>query len=122
MKERLISITVPGVYPGAGAPLGANYVYWMQQFDMTIVAVSAAPSANETSGTVDINDDGTGVITAVDCSDQDVPGEWQASGYGGTNAPVYVAAGSKMSIDANSFSNGIQAAIIIHALVGENVG
>jgi len=122
MNERLLAITVPNVYPGAAAKLGANYIYWMAQFDMTIVGVSAAPSADEASGSIDINDDGSGVITAVGCSDQDVPGEWQASGYGGTNTPVYVEAGSKMSIDANSFENGIQAAIVIYALVGETTG
>lgn len=122
MKERLQTIPIQLHYPGASAALGANCEYFMFPFDMTIVAVSASPSDDEASGTIDINDDGTGVITAVDCSDKDVPGEWQATGYGGSNDPVYVAAGSEMSIDANSFSNGIQALVVIYAIVGESVG
>ncbi len=122
MKERLIVIPLPALYPGAAAALGNGYAYFMAQCDMTIVGVSAAPSADDADLTLDINDDGAAVIAALSCADADVPGEWQAKGFGGTNEPVYVAAGSKISLDANGAAAGTTIMGYIYALVGESVG
>ena len=85
-----------------GVTLGANYQYFYAPCNMTILYVTAAPSVDDADATIDINDDGSGVITAVDASDLDVPGTWKSKPMGGTNDPVVIAAGSKVSLDANS--------------------
>jgi hypothetical protein len=90
----------------AGVTLSTLYRYFYTPCDMTILYVTTSPSADDASLTVDINDDGTGVITAVDCSDVDVPGTWKSTAMSGTNAPVVIAAGSLVSLDANSSSAG----------------
>ena len=99
MKEGISVITLDE--GEVGVTLGANYRYFYAPCDMTILYVTASPSVDDADLTVDINDDGTGVITAVDASDLDVPGTWKSTAMGGTNAPVVIAAGSKVSLDAN---------------------
>ena len=119
MNERLVTIPIPATYPGASAALGDNFAYYLTQMDLTIVGVTVAPSADDSGLTVDINDDGTGVITGVDASDQNVPGTWKAKGYGGANDPVHVEAGSKLSFDANNAANGTSLVGFILALTSE---
>jgi hypothetical protein len=118
MNERLVCISKTIVDPTEGNNLSTAEATFYAPIDMTIVYVSAAPHADETDGTVDIQDDGTDIITAIDCSDADVPGTWKAEGYGGDQDPVRVSAGSKIDFDFNSFSNGIAANIDIWAVVG----
>lgn len=101
-----------------GITLGANFAYTDIFYDITIVAVAVAPSADDAGGTIDINDDGTGVITAIDCSDQNVPGTWKSTHVGGTNAPVKVAAGSLLSLDGNSLASGTRVNVQIWFLAG----
>lgn len=117
MKERQDTI---GFFNGeVGITLGANYVYYTAIVNMTIVAVVTSPSTDDASATIDINDDGTGVITGLDLSDQNVPGTWLTPGYGGTNTPVKVAAGSLLSLDANDIDAGTTANVWITYLTGE---
>lgn len=101
-----------------GVTLGDNYRYTTTMFDMTIVAVVASPNVDDPGLTVDINDDGTGVITGVDGSDKDVPGTWKSTHIGGTNTPVFVAAGSKLSLDANSAAANTVVRVDIYYLLG----
>ena len=108
MNERLVCINLPVVYPGASAALGADYATFYAPCDLTIVYVSAAPSADDTGATLDIEDDGTAVIDDVDVSDADAPGTWKAVGYGGSETPVTIAAGSKISLTAATIENGVQ--------------
>ena len=118
MNDRMINLTFDE--GEVGVTLGANYRYWYAPFDMTIVYVTASPSVDDADLTVDINDDGTGVITAVDASDLDVPGTWKSTHIsGGTEDPVHVAAGSKMSFDANDAAANTRIMISIWALLGE---
>ena len=119
MNERLVCIPLPGVYPGSGAALGDNYAYFYSRYDMTIVYVSAAPGADDPGLTLDINDDASGVITAISCADADVPGEWESTHVGGAQTPVTIAAGSKISFDANNAANGSQIFGYMLALTGE---
>ena len=120
MNERLICIPLPAKYPGAAATLGTNYAYYYCRHDLTIVYVSAAPSADDDDMTLDINDDGTGVITGIDVSDADAPGEWESTHVGGSETPVKIAAGSKISFDVNDDTDaGVQVAGYMLALVGE---
>lgn len=117
MNERLICMDF--MDGEVGVTLGANYRYITTPVDLTIVAVSASPSVDDADLTIDINDDGTGAITAVDASDQDVPGEWTSTHFGGEETPVRIAAGSKISLDANSAAANTRVHVQIWALVGE---
>ncbi len=90
------------VDPDETAASGALAVYTYIPVNITIVAVSAAPLEDDAGATIDINDDGSGVIAGVDASDKDVPGTWKSTHVGGTNAPVVVAAGSELTIDVNN--------------------
>ncbi len=117
MKERLI--VIPFFNGEVGVTLGANYAYYTTITDLTIVAIAVSPSTDDAGATIDVNDDGTGVITGIDLSDQNVPGTWLTPGFGGTNTPVRVAAGSLLSLDANSIDAGTTANVWIHALTSE---
>lgn len=101
-----------------GVTLGDNYQYFYAPCDMTVLYVTAAPSVNDADATIDINDDATGVITAVDCSDLDVPGTWKSTAMSGTNAPVVIAAGSLVSLDANDAASGTRIMVQIWFLAG----
>jgi hypothetical protein len=102
-----------------GVTLGDNFRYFTVPFQMTIVAVTVSPSVDDADLTIDINDDGTGVITAISCADQNVPGTWKSTHLtGGTETPVSVAAGSVISFDANSAAANTRVGIVIWALGG----
>ena len=119
MNERLIAIPLPAVYPGSAAALGDAYAALTAIYDMHIVAVVAAPSADDTGLTLDINNDGGPDITALACATKATPGTWKATHVGGTNEPVYVPAGSILTFDANSAANATIIVGYILALVGE---
>lgn len=71
---------------------------------MTIVGVSFCASiltGTPTGVTIDIQDDGTDCITAISAGTALTPGTWQSTHMGGTEAPVYIAAGSEVEIDLN---------------------
>lgn len=105
MNERLVSIPIPAVFPGASAALGALYGYLTIPFDCTLVYVCAATDTDDAALTLDINDDGTAIVTAIDAADASVPGEWISTHFGGAETPVNIAAGSVLSFDANSAAN-----------------
>jgi len=71
---------------------------------MTILGVSLCAEAftgTPTAFTVDIQDDGTDVITAIAASTAGTPGTWLTPALGGTEIPVHIAAGSDVEIDVN---------------------
>lgn len=117
MNERLICMSCEA--GEVGVTLGANFYYTVVPTDLTIVAVSCAPNADDAGLTIDINDDGSSAIAAIDCSDVDVPGEWKSTHFGGTETPVRVAGGSEISFDANNAAANTRVWINIWALVGE---
>jgi hypothetical protein len=102
-----------------GVTLSTNYRYFTVPCDMTVVYVEANCSVNDTGLTVDINDDGSGVITAVDAATAATPGTWKSVHMGGANAPVKIAAGSVCSLDANSAAANTRISVQIWALTGE---
>lgn len=117
MNERMI---VLDVYAGqVGITLGANFYYRYLPFDLTIIAVECAPSADDAGLTIDINDDTVGVISAIVCDDADVPTIWKSTHVGGANAPVFIAAGSELTLDANNAAADTNVHVGIWALVGE---
>ncbi len=75
---------------------------------MTIVGVSLCAEAitgSPSAFTIDIQDDGSDVITALAASTAGTPGAWYTPTFGGSETPVYVAAGSDVEIDVN-FTGG----------------
>ena len=110
-KENVVVLTLYGKGNGTTA-IGDDFQYTTTPCALTVLYVTAAPDADATSCTVDINDDGSGVITSIDCSDADTPGTWKSKPMGGTNDPVTIAAGSKISVDANSA--GVSTGITVH--------
>jgi hypothetical protein len=119
MNERLVVLSKTLVDPTEGNAIGANASYFVIPNDMTIVYISVAPSVDDAGATLDINDDGTGVITGVDASDKDAPGTWSSTHFGGTNAPVTVDGGSKISLDINNGAAATAFYVDIYALTGE---
>lgn len=118
MQERLVTIDLPALYPGAAAALGDAYAAFTVPFDITIVAVSAAPSADDAGLTLDINNSGGDDITALACAVKATPGTWKSTHIGGANAPVFVPAGSVLTFDANNAANATVIMGQIWALTG----
>jgi hypothetical protein len=71
---------------------------------MTIVGVSLCAEAftgTPTGFSIDIQDDGADVITAVAANTAGTPGTWKSAHLGGTNSAVEIAAGSCVEVDVN---------------------
>jgi len=119
MNDRLVVIDLPVVFPGASSALGANYAYFYAPCDLTVVYVTAAPSVDDTGLTLAINDDGSAIFTAMACADKDVPGTWKTTHMGGSNDPVTIAAGSKVSFTAANAANATMIVGQIWCLTGE---
>lgn len=120
MNERLTMISFTLVDPADAGSISTLHYYFDAICDMTIVAVSAAPEKDDAGATIDIDDDGTNVISAIDASDANVPGTWKSTALGGgTNAPVHIAAGSKVSFDANNAAAATAFHVVVWALLGE---
>ena len=74
----------------------------------TLVGVSlcaAALGGSPTAFDIDIQDDGSDIVTAVAANSAGTSGTWKTPTFGGTETPVYVAAGSAVEIDVN-FAGG----------------
>jgi len=91
-------------YGEVGVTPGDDVLYHTLPCDFTIIFVEAAPEADDADLTLDINSstDGDSQIAGISCADADVPGTWKSTAMGGTNAPVVLSAGSKISYDFNN--------------------
>ena len=119
MNERLDVISFTLVDPTNTNAIGALQFYFDCIVDMTIVAVSCAPEVADPGATIDIDDDGTNVITAIPAATVAVPGTWKSTHVGGTEAPVHIAAGSLVSFDANSAAAATAFHVVMWVLFGE---
>jgi hypothetical protein len=117
MNERLLEICLEA--GEVGVTLSTTYKYYTALVPLTIVGVVAAASADDPGLTVDINDDGTGVITAIACATAATPGTWKSTHLGGTNAPVQVAKDSVLSLDANNAAVDTRLHVSLLCLIGE---
>ena len=117
MNERLVVLDF--MDGEVGVTLGALYRYITVPCALTIVAVSASPSADDAGLTIDINDDGSAAIAALACATAAVPGNWTSTHMGGTETPVAVAADSVLSLDANAAASGTRIHVQIWALTSE---
>ena len=117
MNERLVVLSFTD--GEAGGTLTDVYRYITVPIALTIVFVSASPSANDADLTVDINDDGVAAISAVSCAVKATPGTWTSTHFGGTQTPVAVAADSVLSFDVNDAHIDTRIMVQIWALTGE---
>jgi hypothetical protein len=122
MNERLIAYTGNLADPVEGNALGALESYFTLPFGATLVYASGAPAADDAGGTLDLNDDGAAIVTAMSCAVAATPGEWISTHCGGTETPVAIAAGSVMSIDLNALAVGVSFSYVFLFLVGESWG
>lgn len=101
-----------------GVTLGNTFRYITTDVPLTIVGVSCSPSANDAGLTIDINDDGSAAIAAIDAATKATPGTWKSTHLGGSQTPVAVAAGSVLSFDANNAAANTRVCVLIYALTG----
>lgn len=104
MSDRMVAFTFSNQAQGDAD--GVHTLYAMRT--LTIVGVSLCAEAftgTPTAFDVDVQDDGTDVITAVTASTAGTAGTWKSKHLGGTNDAVEVAAGSEIEIDIN-FTGG----------------
>jgi hypothetical protein len=95
---RVLSFTIEGQADADGV------VEFEALEDMTIVGASLCAEAftgSPTAFDVDVQDDGTDVITALTASTAGTPGTWKTAHMGGTEDVVHIAAGSSVEVDVN---------------------
>lgn len=122
MNERLIAYNLNIGDPDETAAVSASAAMVMVPFGCTLVYVSVSPMEDDAGATIDIQDDGTDIVTGVDASDHDVPGEWASVHAGGTNAAVEIAAGSEIEVDINSAAAANRFDVTLLFLTGESWG
>jgi hypothetical protein len=100
MNEHLFTTTFT-----AEAQVTADGVHQIKlPFGADLVGVSVCAEAftgSPTGFNVDIQDDGTDVVTAVAADTAKTPGTWLSKHLGGSNAPVHFAKDSVVDIDIN---------------------
>lgn len=122
MNERIVTYNLNLTDPDETAALGDSAAMVMVPFNATLIYASVSPFEDDAGATIDIQDDGTDIVTAIDASDHDVPGEWQSTHVGGTNAPLAIAAGSEIEIDINNAAAANRFDITLLFLTGEAWG
>lgn len=122
MNERLVAYNLNIGDPTEGSAVAGSAAMVMVPFGATLVYASVSPFADDAGATIDIQDDGTDIVTAIGAADHDVPGEWISTHCGGANAPVAIAAGSEIEIDINNAAAGNRFDVTLLFLTGESWG
>jgi hypothetical protein len=123
MNEKLVAYNLSIFDPDDNlGGMGDSACMVMVPFAATLVYASVSPHEDDASATIDIQDDGTDIVTAIDASDHDVPGEWISTHCNGTQTPQVIAAGSKIEIDCNSVAATSRLDITLLFLQGESWG
>lgn len=122
MNERLIAYNLNIGDPDESAAVTTAAAYVMVPFEATLIYVSVSPFEDDPGANIDVLDDGVDIVTNVDASDHDVPGEWISEHAGGSNAPVAIAAGSEIVIDVNSGAAANRFDVTLLFLTGEAWG
>ena len=104
MNENIVAYTFSVTDATEGNAMSTTEFHFMVPFGATLVYASAAPQDDDATLTVDINNlTATSVlVSAIDATDKDVPGEWISTHFGGTETPVQIAAGSILNLDFNT--------------------
>jgi hypothetical protein len=123
MNEQLIAYSLSIFDPddNTGA-LGDSSWYSIIPFGATLVYASVSPHENDGGATMDIQDDGSDIVTAIDAAVHLVPGEWISTHCGGTETPVVIVAGSDLELDFNSAAATTRFDVILLFLQGESWG
>ena len=123
MNEQLIAYNLSIFDPddGAGA-LGDSSCMVMIPFGATLVYASVSPHEDDGGATLDIQDDGTDIATAIDAAVHLVPGEWISTHCGGSETPVAIVAGSELELDFNSAEATTRFDVTLLFLQGETWG
>lgn len=119
MNERLLAYNLNICDPDETGAVGASASYIMMPVGATLIYASVAPWDDDTGATVDIIDDGSAIVSGIDASDHDVPGEWASVHAGGANAPVEIAAGSELRLDFNNAAAANRFDVTLLFLTGE---
>ena len=106
MLPNLVSMTFVLGDPIDAATLGDDILLSVLPTEGKLVYFSAVPLEDDTGLTVDIDDDGTAVVTAVAAADKDAVSTWSTTHFGGTNEPVVFAKGSELGVDLNAMAAG----------------
>jgi hypothetical protein len=123
MNERLIAYTFSVADPDSSAAVGSSgALFTVVPFGATLVYACVSPMEDDSGATMDVQDDGVDIVTAIDASDHDVPGEWLSTHVGGTNAPIAIAAGSEISLDFNAVAVANRFDVVLLFLTGESWG
>jgi hypothetical protein len=122
MNERLVPLCITLVDPDNTAALGDLECYIPIPWNCTLVHVSGSARTDDPSLTLDVHDDGTAIVAALDIADKEAPGEWSSVHTGGTNAPVLIAAGSEISFDLNGAAVANVVVVVLWVLVGDVAG
>jgi hypothetical protein len=122
MNERLIAYTLNITDPDESAAVSQSATMVMIPFDATLVYASVSPFEDDTGAVMDIQDDGTDIVTGIDASDHDVPGVWKSTHCGGTNAPIQIAAGSELELDFDAGAAANRFDVVLLFLTGSNWG
>ncbi len=122
MNERIVTYSFSVFDPDDSQAVGAAALYTMVPFEATLIYASVAPFEDDAGATVDIQDDASDIVTGIDASDKDVPGEWASVHVGGSNDPVAIAAGSEISLDFNNAAAANRFDVELQFLTGEKWG
>lgn len=119
MNERLTCILIS--CGQVGVTLGNLFRYFKAPCKMTLVAVEASPSADDSGLTLDIDNVTTSaaVVAGMACATKATPGTWNTTHFGGTNAPVQIAKDDILSFDANNAAADTDLNIHLFVLIGE---
>jgi hypothetical protein len=122
MNEKLVVYSFSVFDPSDAVALGDLACYFMVPFGATLVYASVAPWDDDALASMDINDDGSAIVAAIDATDKDVPGEWISTHAGGAQTPIAIAAGSEMTLDFNDAAAANRFDCTFHFLSGESWG
>lgn len=122
MNERIIVYSLNLGDPLDAGVTGGSETFIPMPIQATLIYAAVSPMDDDAGATIDIQDDTTDIVTAIDASDHDVPGEWISTACGGTQTPVSIAAGSMLEIDINSAAAANRFDIVLWFLTGSNWG
>ena len=122
MNERLVAYSFHVADPVDTATLGTGAANFIIPFGATLIYASASPMEDDSGATLDIQDDGTDIVTAIACATAGTVGEWQSTHAGGDETPVAVAAGSEIELDFNNAAAENAFTVTLLFLTGESWG
>lgn len=122
MNERIVAYNLNIGDPDSTATVSASAAMVMVPFGCTLVYASVSPMEDDAGATIDIQDDGTDIVTAIAAATHATPGEWISTHCGGTNAPVEIAGGSEIEIDINNAAAANRFDVTLLFLTGESWG